>query len=320
MAICTWNRAKLLDQTLTTMQNLRIPAGVEWELLVVNNRCTDDTDTFIAWHQKMLPLRRLYEPEPGLSNARNSAVANAMGDYILWTDDDVLVSPKWLVEYVKAFRDWPDAASFGGPAEPWSEGTLPRWLVEFWTRVHSAYAMRDFGDCLMQFNPTCIPFGLNLALRIDVQRCHPFPADLGNRPGSMLGHEETTVLQQLLAEGLEGGYVPQAKVRHYIPKNRQTLRHLHQFYFGQGEIEGRSYEDAGDAKISGKPRWLVRKAIEASFRFLFMRVFCRPKSYIQAFIQMSTSWGSLYGVRAKKGPMIPLMTPVTMSRTGQKMA
>ena len=305
VAICTWNRAKLLDQTLAAMCNLTIPAGLKWELLVVNNRCTDDTDRVIARHQKMLPLRRLYEPEPGLSNARNSAVANAMGDYILWTDDDVLVSPKWLVEYVKAFRDWPDAAFFGGPAEPWFEGTPPRWLVELWTRVQSAYAMRDFGDCLMQFNPTCIPFGLNLALRIDVQRCHPFPADLGHRPGSMLGHEETTVLQQLLAEGLEGWYVPQAKVRHYIPKNRQTLRHLHQFYFGQGEFEGRSYEDAGDAKIFGKPRWLVRKAVESSIRFWIRRAFCGPETWIVDLIQMSMSWGLLRGIDQWRTKPIP---------------
>ncbi len=74
VAICTWNRAKLLDQTLTRMQQLRIPANVAWELLVVNNNCTDDTDAIIAGHESALPLRRLFEPKPGLSNARNFAV------------------------------------------------------------------------------------------------------------------------------------------------------------------------------------------------------------------------------------------------------
>ena len=74
VAICTWNRAKLLDRTLTQMHQLRIPADVEWELLIVNNNCTDETDPIIARHETALPIRRLFEPNPGLSNARNCAV------------------------------------------------------------------------------------------------------------------------------------------------------------------------------------------------------------------------------------------------------
>ncbi len=30
VAICTWNRADLLDQTLAEMRKLRIPVGVDW--------------------------------------------------------------------------------------------------------------------------------------------------------------------------------------------------------------------------------------------------------------------------------------------------
>ena len=72
VAICTWNRAALLDQTLCEMHKLEIPAGVEWELLVVNNNCTDGTDAVVAEHAKGLPILRLFEARPGLSNAGNS--------------------------------------------------------------------------------------------------------------------------------------------------------------------------------------------------------------------------------------------------------
>jgi glycosyltransferase involved in cell wall biosynthesis len=43
VAICTWNRAKLLDPTLDSLAGLRIPDGLDWEVLVVDNGCTDDT-------------------------------------------------------------------------------------------------------------------------------------------------------------------------------------------------------------------------------------------------------------------------------------
>ena len=69
VAICTWNRAKLLDQTLSRMHQLLIPRGVTWELIVVNNNCTDETDEVLAEHARRLPLRRMYEQTPGKSHA-----------------------------------------------------------------------------------------------------------------------------------------------------------------------------------------------------------------------------------------------------------
>ena len=44
IAICTWNRSDLLDKTLARMRELEIPPGTTWEIVVVNNRCTDNTD------------------------------------------------------------------------------------------------------------------------------------------------------------------------------------------------------------------------------------------------------------------------------------
>src|SRR5207253_11169792 len=96
VAICTWNRSQLLRQTLDQFLDLAIPAGMTWELLVVNNNSTDDTDVVLAEFESRLPLRRLFEREPGLSHARNAALAAATGDYILFTDDDVLIAQSWL--------------------------------------------------------------------------------------------------------------------------------------------------------------------------------------------------------------------------------
>ncbi|MEO2022181.1 MAG: glycosyltransferase, partial [Pirellulaceae bacterium] len=88
VAICTWNRADLLNQTLTRLQQLVIPEDLQWEIVVVNNACTDQTPEIVARHQEHLPLRMVMEPEPGLSCARNRAVQAARGRWIIWTDDD----------------------------------------------------------------------------------------------------------------------------------------------------------------------------------------------------------------------------------------
>ena len=118
IAICTWNRSVLLRQALAQMTSLVIPPGVDLEVIVVNNNSTDDTDTVIDTFSGQLPIRRLFEPKPGLSNARNTAVSHARGAYVLWTDDDVLVDPNWVSGYADAFRAFPRGVVYGGPILP----------------------------------------------------------------------------------------------------------------------------------------------------------------------------------------------------------
>src|SRR4051812_25844630 len=102
VAICTWNRSALLAQALEQMTRLQVPAGVTWEVIVVNNNSSDVTDTVIASFEGRLPIRRVFEPAQGKSHALNRAVAESRGDYILWTDDDALVDEGWLAAYVLA--------------------------------------------------------------------------------------------------------------------------------------------------------------------------------------------------------------------------
>ncbi len=102
IAICTYNRSSLLDKTFAQLRHLDVAGCGEWEILVVNNNCSDDTDAVIQRHSDVLPLRRLSEPRPGKSYAANLAVQEARGDVILWIDDDVLVDPGWLGAYVRA--------------------------------------------------------------------------------------------------------------------------------------------------------------------------------------------------------------------------
>ena len=106
VAICTWNRARLLDLTLESISNLKIPPKIDWELIVVDNNSTEPAAPFVLedWRKK-LPLKIFIEKEQGHSSARNCAVKHSSGDYIIWTDNDVLVSENWLAEYAQAFTE-----------------------------------------------------------------------------------------------------------------------------------------------------------------------------------------------------------------------
>ncbi len=128
VAVCTWKRARRLDTILQNIYKLETPKDADWELLVINNNCTDDTDDVLSRHADHLPLRRLSEEKLGHCNARNCAIDGARGELIVWTDDDVLVDPQWLVAYAGAARSNPKASFFGGPIAPWFPVDPPAWV------------------------------------------------------------------------------------------------------------------------------------------------------------------------------------------------
>ena len=71
------------------------------EILVVDNGSSDGTALEI--HAR--PVRYLYEPRRGVSNARNRGIAESRGEIISFVDADCIVEPQWLTEVVRAFDD-----------------------------------------------------------------------------------------------------------------------------------------------------------------------------------------------------------------------
>jgi glycosyltransferase involved in cell wall biosynthesis len=295
VAICTWNRCKLLRQTLERMSELQIPPGIQWELLIVNNNCTDSTDEVITRRAEHLPIRRVFEGKPGLSNARNSAIQHARGDYIVWTDDDVLVGSNWLVAYHDAFLQWPEAVVFGGPIEPWFSEPPPEWLRQILPQISNAYALREFGKdpTPLSVEKGVVPFGANFAVRTKDQVRHLYDTRLGLSPGNLVRGEEAAVINELLTQGGHGWWVPSARVRHYIPPERQTIRYLRGFFFGVAKADALNSREISKGKWLGKPRWLWRAAVEAEIKYRWRRLIGKPTDWITHLQKASSYWGML---------------------------
>jgi hypothetical protein len=300
VVICTWNRAALLARTLRSLGAIR-PPRCPWELLVVNNACSDETDRVVDDFASLLPLRRVFEPEPGLSNARNAAIRSATGEYVVWTDDDVAIDRDWLVAYEDAVTRWPEHAVFGGPIRPWFEGEPPQWLREIWEEVRDAFAIRDLGlqpillDCAAN-----IPYGTNYVVRMSEQRQFPYDPRLGrNRDAGLLG-EETTAVRAIFAAGHSGRWVPGAMVDHWIPKARQTRAYLRKYY---GQLGRTFFRDVDAApRLLGRPRWVIRKLVEEECAYQLARLSGDPKRWVKPFIDASMLRGIASGSTVAAAP------------------
>lgn len=218
------------------MCKLKIPENIDWELIVVNNNCTDATVDVIELYKEKLPIRGLFEPNQGLSNARNCAAAAAKGDLILWTDDDVLVDPNWISEYLAAARDWPEASFFGGTIDPWFISRPPRWILQNLDLLYGVFAIRQLGNRIMKIDmPKNFPYGANMAMRKRVFHTITFNPDMGHRGTTLICGEEVDFMSRLMALGHSGVWVGTASVRHYIPRNRLTKKHIWEHFRGVGQ-------------------------------------------------------------------------------------
>jgi glycosyltransferase involved in cell wall biosynthesis len=243
------------------------PPPVPWELVVVDNGSTDNTGEVVESFRGRLPVRPEREHRAGLSHARNAGVLSARGDYIVWTDDDVLVDPNWLTAYAAAFRRWPEAAVFGGRALAYLEPPTPAWVAENVRLLDDMFGVRDFGDKPLPISSVgrVIPFGLNYAVRAAEQRSFPYDPNLGVAPGRRRGGEETTVIRAIIAAGGSGVWIPDATVTHVVPTSRQTEAYVLQFYRSGGEHFGAHMDPGDNRSFFGAPRWrwaqLVRSFI-----------------------------------------------------------
>ena len=97
--ICSYNREDSLRKTLTRLCDLEIPPHLSWELLLVDNNSTDGTRQVCESFIPKLPVRYLFEPLQGVNRARNRAVAEAAGQLLLFTDDDVNMDRNWIAAF-----------------------------------------------------------------------------------------------------------------------------------------------------------------------------------------------------------------------------
>ncbi len=302
VAICTRNRAPSLARVLESFCAQVVPGKVWWELLVIDNGSTDSTIATAAAFADRLPLRLVEEPEPGLSAARNRAVAEARGEYLLWIDDDAIPSQGWIAAYLAAFAAWPEASVFGGPIDVAFDAPPPAWLRRVLPLVGGVYGQRDLGLEPIALRPsvTELPFGGNFATRTAEQRRFPYDTTLGRHPEHPArGSEETDVLLSMLESGLAGRWVPTASVTHLQDLARATTTFIAARIGGYGAYQAMRYPPPG-RRLFGAPVALWWKWLRAWTRYGFGRLFRPPEWWIHQLVVASETSGAIRGLRQQR--------------------
>lgn len=101
----THNRADALELTLQKLAAQKFDGN--WEVIVVNNNCTDNTDEVVKCQDFPVDLQLVYQSIPGASATRNAGARVAKGKYLIFIDNDILCEPDLLEKHFKALQQNP---------------------------------------------------------------------------------------------------------------------------------------------------------------------------------------------------------------------
>jgi glycosyltransferase involved in cell wall biosynthesis len=198
----------------------------DYELIVVDNASSSQTKAVVDnISEDFQNLGYYYEPELGLSRARNLGIEKAKGEIIVFTDDDALPEPDWLEVIVQTFADFsPAPVCVGGKILPKWESPKPGWLPNNKKLQH--LSLLDWGDQPVWLRTPSL-FAGNLAVnRLAFSKIGKFEGSLGRKGEDLLSAEEALFLFLVLQEyGTQSLlYQPKAVVHHRIPKEKIATR------------------------------------------------------------------------------------------------
>lgn len=107
--MCTYQRPQLLDNCLKSILNQQ--SLYPFEIIVIDNDAFQTAKPIVDIYTENVKYISCFDK--GLSNARNMAVQNANGEFVLFIDDDEVADENWLENILITQRKFDADAVFG---------------------------------------------------------------------------------------------------------------------------------------------------------------------------------------------------------------
>ena len=236
--ICTYNRDKYIYNVLQSVAENDFPQS-EYEVVLVNNNSTDNTESECNRFQKDYPNVQFHyfvETNQGLSYARNCGIQNSNGDILVYVDDDAKVNKDYLRTYAQFFATHSDIVAAGGPILPVYETAEPDWMSHYTRQLITGKLY--LGDTEREFPSDSYPGGGNAAYRKSVfDTVGLFNVELGRKGNSLIGAEEKDLFDKMNTHNMRFFYLPTAILYHLIPEKKLTQDYFDRLTYSIGVSE-----------------------------------------------------------------------------------
>jgi glycosyltransferase involved in cell wall biosynthesis len=229
--ICTYNpRTDYFGRCLESVHAQSLSRD-EWELVVIDNRSDELLAPRIdlSWHPAARVVR---EDMLGLTPARLCGIREAVGQLLIFVDDDNVLDADYLEAALRVAEQKPFLGSWSGQCRPQFEVPPPEWTRRYWGNL----VLREFDKDVwsnMPRLPDTMPCGAGLCvrrsvadhyLRLHEQRERAFQLDrMGD---SLLSGGDNDLAACACDIGLGVGLISALKLTHLIPPQRLTDDYL----------------------------------------------------------------------------------------------
>ncbi len=210
VCICTYRRPIYLDKLLRALAGQITDGDFRMSAVVVDNDAAESARTVVASAVAMTgyPIHYAVESTQNIALARNMALQQAAGDFVVFVDDDEIPGERWLAELLSAYRIY-GADGVLGPVLPRYESIPPAWVLKgrFFERPS-----HDTGTWLTWSETRTGNVLLGRQLLSDTES--RFRSEFG------IGGEDRDFFRRLIDKGYRFVWCAEAPVYESVPPNR----------------------------------------------------------------------------------------------------
>ena len=215
--VCTYNRSAILKEALQSFVEQTAEKKL-YEVLVVNNKSTDQTQTiaeqFAACNEN---FRVVMENRQGLSHARNRGYKEANADWVAYMDDDARAFKNWVERVLYVIHNY-DFDCFGGVYLPWYKYGRPKWFLDrYGSNQNKIKAIGELPNDLYVSGGNCV-FKRSL-----LEQFNGFPCNLGMTGEKIAYGEETLLQNRIRKKKYKIGFDPELLIEHAVLKKKLNI-------------------------------------------------------------------------------------------------
>lgn len=267
----TYKRPAALSRLLRSIDGSKVE-GFDVEIVIADNDPLASAKETMTEFMASCATKTTYVhvPEPGVSNARNGALAAAKGRFILFIDDDMEADLNWAHTLFTGARSF-DATLAFGPAVavmPEEDNPLFDYMQPLFSRI------RDYETGL-------INEGIATGNCFLDRGKESLPDPVFDPALNQSGGEDDALFIHLMDQGAKVAWIKAATTLEHVPAHRATLSYVWKRNFAWGQGPTKHAAEKGLSGVPGIIKWMCVGGLQIGFyglRWTLSKIAGNPKS------------------------------------------